>query len=408
MKTINFYLLFILLVSTTLIQVKAQNIEEAIRLSHAGKYNEAETVFTKLLDNDEKNVNILIASGFNNAWNKKFFAAKNRFQSALKIESFNQDATKGLAYSYLYQGCFPKAARIFSDLSKIHPSSEEYHIALGLAYMNMQKKNKANTEFEKAIKINNGNKEVKKYLSQIKSEKGIIEISALAGLSSYDNENKVGLRQVQAGYHINSEVFLYARYDNSLSLDNYFFLKNNYNTNAMTGGIYTRWHYLIGSRFEYGYRNFPGKISQNIFQTEQAVFLPKNLILKLGGSLLTSNQLQNEWMLMGSISIPVFKKLRLEPQYYLVHRIADEHRVLLNISYHFSDKTDIALGVFNGSENNSKTNIHYKVFGVYTYSNFHITGPLSGILLARFENDAAGRNSIVAAAGLKVKLNPKR
>ena len=159
--------------------------------------------------------------------------------------------------------------------------SEEYHIALGLCYMNLQKKSKAYLQFEKALAINNGNKEVKKYMNEIKSGKNIIEISALAGMTGFAGESKFGLRQIQPGYHVNNEILVYARYDNALSQDNYFFLKNNYNANAFFGGVYYRWHTRVGSKFEYGYRNLPGKMHQNIFQTEQTIFLPKNFAVKL-------------------------------------------------------------------------------------------------------------------------------
>lgn len=389
--------------------IKAQNAEDAIRLSHAGKYNEAEKVFSKLINQDEKNTGLLIASGFNNAWNKNYRLAQQRFQRVLELEPANQDAAKGLAYTYLYKGDYTKAASAFNKLSTANFNTQEYHYALGLAYMNLQKKNKAFLQFEKVLELNKANTEAQKMSDEIRSGKRILDLSALGGLTSYTGEGKFGLRQIQVGYHVNNEVFMYARYDNSLAQDNYFFLKNNYNSNAIIGGVYARWHYRAGSKFEYGHRTLPGKMQQNIFQAEQVIFLPKNFSFKVGGSVInTTNQPQKEWMLMGSISVPAGNKIKIEPHYYLIHRSADEHRLLLNVSYNFSAKTDMALGVFNGSEKNIKTNSKNSVFGAYAYSNFLITGPISGIIFTRYEKDAFGGKSFIAAAGLKIAIDTKK
>lgn len=404
MKKIIIKTIIALLFSIIYVQSDAQTIEDAVGLSHAGKYNEAEKVFTRLIEKEGNNTRLLIASGFNNAWAKNYKAAENRFNRALNIEPSNRDAAKGLAYTYLYKGNFTKASTVFNKLLMQDSYSEECRFALGLAYMNLQKKNKANKQFEKVLAINKSNTEAKKFIKEIESGKGIIDLSVLGGVSGSGGESKFGLRQVQVGYHINNEVLLYARYDNSLAQDNYFFIKNNFNSNAYIGGMYARWHYRIGSKIEYGYRSLPGKVDQNIYQTEQVIFLPKNFAVKLGGSIISSPQLQDEWMLMGSISVPAGRKLKVEPHYYFIRRLYDEHRFLLNVSYNFSAKTDMALGVFNGSEKNFKTNIKTNVFGVYAYSNIYIKGPLSATVLTRYEKDAAGRDSFIAAAGLKVSF----
>jgi tetratricopeptide (TPR) repeat protein len=390
------------------VSLKAQNFQDAVGLSHAGKYYQAEKIFIKLIDKDKKNTSLLIASGFNNAWNMEYDAARARFLKALQLEPANIDAAKGLAYTYLYQADYIKAVGAFKKLSDANPQSEEFHFALGQAYMNLQKKNKAYEEFKKVLQINPSNTEAKQFIEDINTAKGLIELSSLAGFSGSAGNSKFGLRQLQALYHINSEVFAYARYDNSLALDNYFFLKNNLNSNAFIAGIYTRWHPLIGSKVEYGYRNLPEGIKQNIYQTEQVIFLPENFVIKAGGSLITSNQSQKDWMLMTSVSIPATDKIKIEPHYYFIRRLATEHRLLMNVSYSFSEKTDTGLGAFGGMEKNTKLNINNKVFGVYSYSNFYIKGPLSGTLLGRYEKDAAGRNSFIAAGGFKLTLDTKK
>jgi tetratricopeptide (TPR) repeat protein len=388
--------------------LKAQNFDDAVTLSHSGKYYMAEKIFIKLISEDKKNTSLLVASGFNNAWSKEYDAARARFLKALQLEPANTDAAKGLAYTYLYEGNYTAAINAFKKLSDANPAAEEFHFALGQAYMNLQKKNKGYAEFKRVLEINPANEEAMEYIADIKSEKGILELSAMAGFSGSGGNNKFGLRQIQALYRFNSQVFAYARYDNSLALDNYFFLKNNLNTNAFIGGLYTRWHKQIGSKVEYGYRNLPEGIKQNIYQTEQVIFLPKNFVIRVGGSLITSNQPQKDWMVMGSASLPLTGKIKIEPHYYFIHRLANEHRVLLNGSYNFSDKTDVGIGAFNGWEKNTKLNINNTVSGIYGYANIFIKDPLSGTLLGRYEKDATGRNSFIAAGGLKITLDTKK
>lgn len=390
------------------LNVVAQNMEDAVVLSHNGKYEAAEKIFIRLISEDEKNTSLLVASGFNNAWAKNYAAAKNRFNRALQLEPANTDAAKGLAYTYLYKGAFSKAASAFEKLVQKYPASTEYRIALALAYMNLQKKNRAQAQFEKVLAIDGSNSEAKKYDEQIKSGKGILELSALGGFSGSDDVSKFGLRQIQVGYHVNNEVFVYGRYDNSLAQDNYFFLKNNFNSNGFVGGAYARWHRLIGSKFEYGYRTLPGSTDQNIYQTEQIIFLPKNFSFKFGGSIITARRLQDEWMMMGGISIPAGKKIKIEPNYYFVHRLYNEHRFLLNISYAATPKSSITAGLLSGSEKNTKTNLTSNVFAVYAYSNFHIKGAFSGLVLGRYEKDAFDRNTFIAAAGFRIALDTKR
>ncbi len=408
MKKCIFFSTVILSLVLSQFSLKAQNFEDAMKLSHSSKYYLAEKIFIKLISEDSKNTSLLIASGFNNAWNKEYKVAKERFLKALQLEPLNIDAAKGLAYTYLYEGNFRNAVVAFTKLRETNPNSEEYHLAIGQAYMNLQKKGKGNIEFKKVLQINPDNEDAKEYISHIQSEKKILELSSMAGFSGYDGNNKFGLRQVQALYHFNSELFIYAKYDNSLALDNYFFLKNNLNTNTFITGLYTRWHQKIGSKVEYGYRILPEEKKQNIYQTEQVIFLPKNFVAKIGGSLIKTTALQNDWMLMTSISVPATDKIKIEPHYYFIRRLANEHRILLNGSYNFTDKTDVGLGAFSSWEKNTKLNINNKISGVYMYANIFISGPISGTMLSRYEKDASGKNSIIAALGIKVTLDTKK
>lgn len=387
----------------------AQNMEDAVALSHAGKYTAAEKIFVKLIAADSRNTGLLIAGGFNSAWNKEYASAKQRFLKAQELEPGNTDAAKGLAYTYLYEGNFSQAASHFEKLVTAQPASEEFHMAAGLAYLNLHKRNKAAVHFEKIVQLNNKNEEAKQYLNEIKNNTGVIEIASLAGLSGSGGQNKFGLRQLQLGYQVNPENLLYVRYDNSLSLDNYFLLKNNYNVNALTGGVYSKWHKYIGSKFEYGHRNLPEGIKQNLWQTEQVIFLPKNNVLKLGGSFVTSNFFKNEWMAMTSVSVPVTEKIKVEPHYYYIRRQSAEHRVVLNTSYQFNPENDIAFGLFLGSEKNTILDTRNTVAGGFAYANFFIKGPLYGTALVRYEKDAAaGRNSFITAAGIKLRIKTKK
>ncbi len=390
-------------------QLKAQNFKEAVDLSHAGKYTAAEKIFIKLIAADSRNASLLIASGFNNAWGNEYSAAKQRFSKALELEPGNTDAAKGMAYTYLYEGSFFKATAAFEKLIVSNPASEEFHMAAGLAYMNMQKRGRAALHFKKVLQVNSKNEEARQYLTEINTTTGVIEIGGLAGMSGSGGQTKFGLRQLQLSYQFNPENLLFVRYDNSLSLDNFFLLKNNYNVNALSAGVYSKWNKYIGSKFEFGQRNLPDGVKQNLWQTEQVIFLPKKYVLKFGGSLITSNLLEREWMAMTSIAIPATDKVLIEPHYYFIKRQSSEHRGVLNVSYHFNPHNDVGFGMFAGSENNTALKINNTVAGGYIYSNFSIKGPFCATALLRYEKDAAGsRDAFIAAAGLKYRINTKK
>jgi tetratricopeptide (TPR) repeat protein len=407
MKKMSCKILAVIILFAISLNSNAQSLQQAIQFSHSGSYTQAEEIFKQLLAKDANSVSILIAAGFNSAWNKNYALAKERFLKVKQIEPSNADATKGLGYTYLYKGDFGKAANTFHNLSAANPALEEYHMSLGLAYLNMLKKNKAKQEFEKVLKINSSNGEADEFINTIKKEKGKIELSTLGGATGIEGTNKIGLRQLQVGYRFNSENIVYARYDNSLGLDNFFVLKNNFNANAIVGGFYSRWHYRVGSKVEYSYRNLPNNIKQQILQTEQVIFFPKNFQIKVGGFLVNTQQPTKEWTLMGGVSIPVGKKLKVEPHYYFTNRIDKENRYLLNLSYKITDEFDVAVGVLRGKEKSEKGNIDHDVLGVYSYSNFKITGPLSGTLLFRNEKEALGSNVFTLALGLKLIINTR-
>jgi Flp pilus assembly protein TadD len=408
MKKIPCKILAVLILFALYLNTNAQSLQQAIQLSHSNSYNEAEEIFNQLLAKDANNISVLLASGFNSAWNKNYTLAKKRFTKVKQLDPSNVDATKGLGYTYLYKGNFAKAANIFNNLSNANPASEEYHMSLGLAYLNMLKKNKAQNEFEKILKINSTNGEADNFISTIKNEKGKIELSLLGGATGSGQTTKVGLRQIQVGYQFNSENIVYARYDNSLGLDNYFLLKNNYNTNAIVGGFYSRWYHRVGSKFEYSYRNLPDDITQQILQTEQVFFLPKNFQLKLGGFLVNTQQPTKEWTLMGGLSIPIGKKLKVEPHYYYTDRGAKENRYLFNFSYKVQNDFDVAVGFMQGKEKVEKGNINHNILAIYGYSNFKISGPLSGNVLFRNEKDAFSNNVFTLALGAKLIIATRK
>ncbi len=385
-----------------------QRLEDALKLSYEGRFTEADLVFTKLIEQDSNNIGFLTAGAFNNAWGKNFTLAKKRFEKALVLQPANMDAKKGLAYVSLYEASFARAARDFELLIGSGNDTEEFHVAAGLAYMNMHREVKASRHFEKVLSLNKSNPDATKYAGIIRSQKGILVLSAMTGLTSMEGENKFGLRQVGAEYRINAGNYIYARYDNSLSQDNYFLIKNKDNASAFGAGVYSRWNRWIGSKLEYGHIRLPQGINQNLFQTEQVIFLPRNFRAKLGGSFISSSQLPDEWMLMGGVSVPAGKKIRIEPYYYLIHRLYDEHRGLLTINWLISSQADISAGVFSGTEKNIKTQVTSRVSGVYAYSNITIAGPLSTLLLFRYEEDAFGRKGFVGAIGFKLAIDTKK
>ncbi len=388
---------------------QAQNIEDAVALSHAGQYSVAEKIFTKLINQNTASAGLFIAAGFNSAWSGDYKTARQRFLNAQQLEPTNIDAAKGLAYTFLYEGSFYKAAAGFEKLITVYPSSQEFRMAAALAYLNKHQRSKAVMHFEKILQLNPKNDEALQYLQEIKSTTGVIELSTLAGVSGSGGQSKFGLRQVQLGYQINPENLLFARYDNSLSLDNFFLIKNNFNVNTIGAGVYSKWHKYFGSKVEYARRNLPEGITQNLWQTEQVVFLPKNYVLKLGGSFMSSKQVAAEWMSMTSLSVPVTEKVKIEPHYYFIKRLGTEHRVVINTSYQFNPKNDIAFGLFLGSEKIPALSFKNTVAGGFVYSNFYIKGPLYGTGLVRYEKDAAGnRNAFIAAGGLKLRLNTKK
>ncbi|MFZ1530333.1 MAG: tetratricopeptide repeat protein [Ferruginibacter sp.] len=401
MKNTFVFVLLLLCLS----RATAQTFGDAVQASHEGKYYKAEAGFKALLSKDKNNIEVLLASGFNYAWNREYGSAKERFQQVLKLKPGHADAVKGMAYVYLYSESYTKAAAAFQNLVNANPSSQEYRMALALAYMNLQKKGKAMDQFRKILELNPGNEEAKKYISNIMSGRSVAELMALAGNTLVEGQSKFGLRQVQLGFYINSENMVYLRYDNALSLDNYFLLQSNEKTRGYFGGFYSRWQQRIGSKFEYGSRSLPDNKAQNIFQTEQLVFLPKNYVVKLGGSYVSTTGQPGEWMMMAGVSAPVGSRIRIEPNYYFIQRAAKEQRLLLSAKYNFNAYTDAGLGVYTGREREAKKNIDNKIYGIYAYGNFPIAGPLYGTANARYEKDATGQHVFIAAAGIKISFS---
>lgn len=417
----------------------AQDLAEAKRLSEAGRHFEAEKIYNAALADNPDNLEALIGAGYNYSWAKQHEQAQDKFEAALAIDPGNAsaligkgynlawseqyaaakypfealerlqpdnfEARKGLGYVYLWQGNGLVAIDYFEKLILEFPDNIEYYIALAQSYLIENNIKKARIALRSALQIDSTNRTANELLESSYGISAPLELDIWTGYSKTGDMGNFNLRTVQLTGQVAKKLRMFLKYDNSLTLDLASLVRSNQEAQAFSAGAVIPWNNRLTSRFEYGTRLMPDNITEQIFSTEQVYFLP-SMSIKGGVFFGLSNKSSNEWLVYGSVRVPVVKGYAIEP-YYFYSRVENaprpENRFLLNNQFRTTNGYELNLGALFGKAGVGSDVSNDNVYGGYATVLLPFSQTVWGQLSFRWEK-APFDELMAAAAGVKLRL----
>lgn len=378
----------------------------AHNFSWNGQHRRAIDAFGAILQEHPGEVDALVGLGYAYSWSGSGRQAVEAFGQAIEQEPNNTDARKGLGYAYLETRDAKAAVMAFEILSSEYPDVVEYPVALGKARLMAGRSNGAIQAFEQALAIAPGNAEAQQLLATARAQASTLELDVWGGHSNVENDSRTGLRLLQGLYRINSRYSVFARFDNTLSLDNLDFVSRNVNASSLWGGMLAGWNDRLASRLEYGLRFFPERNTQQQLRLEQVFYIHNGLSARLGGWTAFSSDFPTEWYAYAGLYIPVNSYLALEPSYYYGQdgfNSVNQQRAVLAAKLMLPSGPEFTLGGFAGKAGLGIEGVPDEISGGYLMALAPFNGWLSGQLAVNYEKGNFATATVVAA-GLKLRL----
>lgn len=403
----GFTFLFYIIVALILFLIspafsQGDQLDMARRLSYEGRYEAADSVFTRIISDEPDNIEARLGSAYNHSWHNNLPQAQLEFEQILKeepatknaliglgytlawkgdfanakypfingLQSYPHDAEleKGLAYVYLWQGSPDVAMDMFEDLLKKDPSNPEYYTALAYAHLQRYETIEARRLVNHAINLEPENSVATQIKSSLAYATPFMEVDIWGGYSQIADISKVGLRAVQLSAQMSRSFRALVSYDNNMSLDNFYFVDQHLQAETYLAGGVVTWDKYNISRLQMGYRNLAINESQWLAIGEQALNLKDRKVIKLGGMYAVGNQLPDEWMMYTGINIPVMDHWRIEPLYYISHHEfapSAEHRLALNSQWTNKNGLQLGAGAHYGKVNGGAEHGLENTYGLY-------------------------------------------
>lgn len=282
--------------------------------SWQGNHQVAQKQFNEVLKKHPDNMDALVGLGYDHAWSHEYKDAEIQFNKALVIAPDNVSAQKGLAFTYLWSERPKKALEILQPLEQQYPNDAEILAAEGQARLALHEDEEARRAFQRALIIAPGRPDAISGLATINQKKSTFDFIAWAGDTS--NGGASGLREVIVGYWIKDDIRLWARYDNSLSLDNPALARSGEDAKTFYIGALTHINKQWQGSVEIGTRDLPDNADQRIYKVE-AIHIDQLDVLKLGVQLSPHSAGFTDKLIYSSYGFPVNDKWRLEPSLFL-------------------------------------------------------------------------------------------
>lgn len=374
--------------------------------SWSGAHDQAAIKFEVALALDPDNASALVGKGYNLAWSKEYAAAKYPFLKLEKLQPGGAEARKGLGYVYLWQGNGPVAIDYFEKLVLDFPDDIEYYIALAQSYLIENQIKKARVALRSALEIDSTNRVASQLLQNTYGIAAPLELDVWAGYSKAGEMGAFNLRTVQVTGQVSKKLRMFLKYDNSLSLDLASLVRAEQEAQAFSVGAVSPISKWLTSKFEYGTRILPEGVTQQIFSTEQVVFLSNNLSLKGGGFFGMSNKLSNEWLAYGSVRVPLSKTFAIEP-YYFYSRVENaprpENRFMLNNQFRTQSGYELNVGALYGKAAVGRDVSNDDIYGGYATVLLPFSQTVWGQFSLRWEKSPFEELK-AAALGVKIRL----
>ena len=381
------------------------NLEKAYEYSWDQRYEEAIRIFDQVLSADPNLLDAELGRAWTLAWDGQYDAARKSFGAILEKHPEHFEAGKGLAYTALWSGQYKHAIQRFRNLLTEKPEEEDLHMAIGLARVNAGFLKGARTSYRTLDLLQSP--EAPALLSAIHHAPAWLEVNSWAGFSSQSRQQKWGLRAFRVAINPDPTWGVFARYDNSLSLDGMSTVQLSNNIPSLFAGGIVRPTKSLSTRIEVGMRDHPASELSWILLGEQAIWLKEGIALKLGGLYDVGNASHvSEHLFYSGLAARIGKRLWLEPMIFQTFRAdksGGEQRFSLSAKYNWSKGYEIQIGGLYGRQKTDFSSQRTPISGSWLRYQHPIGGRHWVYLLLRRERTQVMMLHVVAI-GLQIRL----
>jgi hypothetical protein len=232
--------------------------------------------------------------------------------------------------------------------------------------------------------------------------------TAFTGASSASTGGRTsdgGLRSIEVAAWPSAAFRLFARYENSLSLDNLALIRANRRVPTYRGGALINWGGRFTTVVDVGRRTLPAHVSQTMLGAEQVLYLPNGTALKAGGWVGPRNDQRTEWLAHAGVNLAAGSRVRLEPTVFFARSgIGSEQqwRALLAGEARLSDRVTLGAGVAAGRNRS----IDPRLTGTSSDAYLRCSASLGGLqavhVLLRHESAPGASDLTTIAAGISL------
>ncbi len=365
----------------------------------------AQSDFLVFLKVHPKNSDALVGLAYSYAWSEDHDHAELRFQEALRVDPSRIDAKKGAAFNALWAGKTKEAILRFQMITRDTPEDAEAIVGLGHALLAADNAVEAKKAFQEALSLAPRNIGARQGLDAVRHLPPNFDASLWVGHTSHGGGT--GLRTLEISGLLKRDLRLWARYDNALSLDNPGLVREGRKIPSYFVGALTNWGGNYTTRLEIGTRELRDNISQDLYQGEHVVYLPKAYSVKFGGFLGPKENDGTDWNVYTGIRIPLKSALDLSPTVYYTKTGGideTEWRILIPVEYRFLDGWRASVHPLLGEVKSVIPSASGAVWGLSTLISVPFRQDHEGHLLIRHEVPASARAFTIIALGFTFKL----
>lgn len=247
-------------------------LKRAYNFSWWGKYEKAEELFKSLIVSNPEHTEAYVGIGYNNTWKGSFANAVQYYNKAILLDPQNKSAYYGLAHNYLSSLNAEGLSFALNRIEANFPADAEYYYLLGKMHALKMENRKAKIAFKSGLTLDPGNTLIKEQLRTYESAPKKLFITGWYGLSDVKEARNHTFRRLDLGYNFSDRMHLYGGFDNSLIMQNTFLrtLEGNapYYFGGLKYGVVPKWHL----KAEIGYRTFTSMPNQLLLSIENIFF----------------------------------------------------------------------------------------------------------------------------------------
>lgn len=368
-----------------------------------GKDELSETDFEQVLAQNPNDLEALVGLGYNYAWVERYSEAEATFKRALVVAPDNIGAQKGLGYNYLWSERSNEARAIFEKIATANPSDAEARTALAQVDLQSGRTRSAIRSYKEALQLEPSRTDAVQGLRTAYGAPALLELSVWGGTASGGGD--AGLRLVELASWINEATRIWARYDNSLSLDNPALARSGLDARTYYGGILRKFGEAWFGLFEFGYRDLPEGANQEIYKAE-VTKLSNNRAAKLGGQISPHSDGYTDELVYAGYNFPLGERWRVEPAVFYSNTGAandDEWRGVAFAEYKAPQGWTVGAGAGGGYLDSDIPGASGGVFVANALASVPVGGYHSLYASVRYE-DNPFNDFVVAQVGVTLRL----